>query len=295
MDPVRKTALVTGTSRGGLGDYLAQELHHRGVMVFATARTASKVEHLKELGIEIVIMDVQDTESIQAAAAHIEARTGGSLDILINNSGVGYLSPLLDTDMAVARRVFDVNLFGLLEVTRSFTPMLVAAKGTVVNIGSVVGRVPVPFQGIYNASKAALEQLSKQMRVELAAFEIKVVHVVTGGIKTDFFAHAGQEELSPSSLYYPGRQVLSSWLTGVNHVEQQMTPPESFAKDVVNNALKRNPTSCQWIGRGSWYTWLTTNFLWRNATDILLQQMGWPNVRDVIKEGQASNKYAEVV
>jgi 1-acylglycerone phosphate reductase len=89
MAPSRKSALVTGTSHGGLGDYLARELHSRGVRVFATARTASKVEHLKELGIEIIMMDVQDTVSIKAAVAEVGELTGGSLDILINNSGVG--------------------------------------------------------------------------------------------------------------------------------------------------------------------------------------------------------------
>lgn len=87
------------------------------------------------------------------------------------------MSSLLDTDMAMAREVFDVNVFGLLEVTRTFTPLLMEAKGTIVNIGSVVGRMPIPFQGIYNASKAAVEHLSRQLRVELAPFDIKVVHV----------------------------------------------------------------------------------------------------------------------
>jgi short-subunit dehydrogenase len=90
---------------------------------------------------------------------------------------LGYQSTLLDTDIAVARQVFDVNFFGLLDVTQAFTPLLMKSQGTVVNIGSVVGRVPVPLEGIYNASKAALEALSRQLRVELAGFDIKVVHV----------------------------------------------------------------------------------------------------------------------
>jgi NAD(P)-dependent dehydrogenase (short-subunit alcohol dehydrogenase family) len=103
MTHSRKTALVTGTSKGGIGDYLARELHSHGVRVFATARTASKVEHLKELGIDVVIMDVQNTESIKEAASEVKRLTGGSLDILINNSGIGMLHV---SKMSQARRSF---------------------------------------------------------------------------------------------------------------------------------------------------------------------------------------------
>lgn len=90
---------------------------------------------------------------------------------------VGYKASLLDTDLAEAKALFDVNIWGLLEVTQAFIPMLMASKGTIVNIGSVAGRVPLPFQGVYNMSKAALEHLSRQMRVEYSAFDVKVVHV----------------------------------------------------------------------------------------------------------------------
>lgn len=75
--------------------------------------------------------------------------------------------------------MFDVNLFGLLEMIQVFSPLLIASKGRIVNIGSIVSKVPVPFQGIYNASKAALEQMSAQLRVELKPFGITVIHVRT--------------------------------------------------------------------------------------------------------------------
>lgn len=85
----RKTALVTGTSKDGLGDHIARELHRRGVRVFATARTPSKVAHLKDLGIEVISLEVTDSASIQQAAAEVHSLTGGKLDILVNNSGLG--------------------------------------------------------------------------------------------------------------------------------------------------------------------------------------------------------------
>lgn len=89
----------------------------------------------------------------------------------------GHKSSLLDADIKSAKAVFDVNVFGLLEVTQAFAPLLVASKGRVVNIGSIAGIVPIPFEGIYNASKSAVELLSAQMRVEFMPFGVDVIHV----------------------------------------------------------------------------------------------------------------------
>lgn len=85
----RKTALVIGASKGGIGDAIAQEFLRKGCRVFATARSISKVEHLQQLGIEVLTLDVTSSKSIDAAAAEITRQTGGSLDILVNSSGLG--------------------------------------------------------------------------------------------------------------------------------------------------------------------------------------------------------------
>ncbi|KAF4458929.1 short-chain dehydrogenase reductase [Fusarium albosuccineum] len=295
----QQTALVTGTSKGGIGDYLAQDLHKRGFRVFATARSPAKVQHLKEMGLHIVLLEVTDSESIGKAAEEVNGLTGGRLDILINNSGVGYMAPLLDADMATAKALFDVNVWGVLEVTNAFSPMLIASKGTIINIGSVVSRIPIPFQGIYNVSKAALEHLSRQMRVEFTPLDVKVIHVsvlirkmpltranqaqvVTGGIKTPFFAHAGVTELTEASPYYPGREELGGWISGEAHEALQPTPPEVFAKRVIDNALGFFPTTCQYAGYGSLITWFCSKVLWNNATDMVLWAMGMPDIKKAI-------------
>jgi 1-acylglycerone phosphate reductase len=85
----QKVALVTGTSKGGIGDALAQEFHRRGLRVFATARNLDKVQHLRELGIETLPLDVESSASIQKTAEAVCELTGGRLDILVNNAGVG--------------------------------------------------------------------------------------------------------------------------------------------------------------------------------------------------------------
>lgn len=83
----------------------------------------------------------------------------------------------MDATLSEARAVFDVNVFGVFEVTQTFSSMLIDTKGTIVNIGSIVARIPFPYMGLYNASKAALEQLSRSMRIEYAPFDVRVIHV----------------------------------------------------------------------------------------------------------------------
>lgn len=85
----KKTVLITGCSKGGIGDALARSFHKKGLRVFATARNIAKTQHLKEMGIEVIPLDVVDNVSIQNAVEIIKAKTGGSLDILVNNSGGG--------------------------------------------------------------------------------------------------------------------------------------------------------------------------------------------------------------
>ncbi|KAF7551353.1 hypothetical protein G7046_g7749 [Stylonectria norvegica] len=275
----QKTALVTGASKGGTGDHLAQELHRRGFRVFATARNFAKVEHLKQMGIEIIELEVADSASIKKAAQEVTSLTGGKLDILVNNAGIGALASLLDTDITTARALFDVNVWGLLEVTQAFSPLLIASKGTIINIGSVVSKIPIPFQGVYNISKAALQLLSKQMRVEFAPFDIKVIHVNTGGIKTEFFTNAGAAHVPEDSRYLAADDALKKWVDGSAHLNLQGTTPETYAKSVIDNALARNPSELQWTGSGSWPTWFITTFLWENATDLILRVMGIPNMK----------------
>ncbi|RSL42015.1 hypothetical protein CEP53_012429 [Fusarium sp. AF-6] len=286
----QKTALVTGTSKGGIGDYLARELHSRGFRVFATARSPAKVEHLKEMGLDIMLLEVTDSDSIKKAVERVTEATGGKLDILVNNSGVGYMTSLLDADMTPAKAMFDVNVWAVLELTQAFSPLLIASKGTVVNIGSVAGRLPIPFEGIYNISKAALEHLSRQMRVEFAPFEVKVVHVVTGGIKTGFFAHAEETELPATSPYYPGRETLGPWMKGEANTTLQPTPPEEYARRVMDNVLKTSPTTTQWVGYGAFVTWLASKVLWNTATDLVLWAMGVPNLKKAIFGGKGEKK-----
>jgi 1-acylglycerone phosphate reductase len=89
MLKMKKSVLITGCSKGGIGDALAQEFHNKGLRVFATARDLAKVEHLKAMGLEVLQLDVTSQESIQNAMDEVQKAAGGKLDFLVNNAGSG--------------------------------------------------------------------------------------------------------------------------------------------------------------------------------------------------------------
>jgi 1-acylglycerone phosphate reductase len=85
--------------------------------------------------------------------------------------------PVIDSDLYAAREMFDVNVFALVGTTKAFAPLLLASKGVIVNIGSMLGFAPFPYQGLYNASKAAVHILTDNLRIELEPFGVRVVLV----------------------------------------------------------------------------------------------------------------------
>ena len=146
--PPEKSVLITGCSAGGIGSSLVESFQKRGLLVFATARTASKIAHLEKLpNVVLLTLDVTSTSSIAAAVESVKSRTGGTLDYLVNNSGVAHVMPVLDTDIAVAKSIFDVNLWAVMAMTQAFAPLVIQAKGTIVNIGSINGLLTVPLMG----------------------------------------------------------------------------------------------------------------------------------------------------
>lgn len=120
-----------------------------GYTVYAAVRDPRKAAALAELAdVEIIQLDVASDESIKSAAKELSTRLpNGKLDILVNNAGLGLTDALMEVDISAMRKLYDVNLFGLLAVTQACFPFLMKARGTVVNIGSVGGIIPVAFNG----------------------------------------------------------------------------------------------------------------------------------------------------
>ncbi|KAF7545250.1 hypothetical protein G7Z17_g9317 [Cylindrodendrum hubeiense] len=263
-----KSVFITGCGAGGIGASLAKEFHQRGHRVFASGRTKDEIDpSFADIGIETLILDVTSTESIDSAVRTIRAKTGGTLDILINNAGVIHVMPFADTPVAEVRRLFDVNVFAVWAVSQAFLPLLLEAKGLVANLGSINAGFCPPLFAAYNASKAALEALGRTMRRELAPLGVRIVTVKSGSVRTALFDHAEGITIPGSSIYAPLREWVAQrgYLKGASFVDL-----DEYAKTVVSDLLNDNVRPVIWRGGLATLAWFFSWFGWETMMD---QQM----------------------
>lgn len=143
-----KTVLITGCSDDGIGNGLALTFQKQGYHVFATARNVGKMTKLNGLSnVTLLQLDVTEPSQIEAAVAAVQAQTGGTLDVLINNAGRNHFMPYLDEDVEQVKALYDINVWGPLRVTKAFAPLLIKAQGSIAFITSISGYVNVPFMG----------------------------------------------------------------------------------------------------------------------------------------------------
>ena len=182
------TWFITGASRG-FGLEITKEALSRGDKVVATARNPQAVlDALPDSGEQLlaVALDVHRPDQITGAVDEAIARFG-RIDVLVNNAGRGLLGAVEEATDDEVRAIFDVNVFGLLAVTRAVLPHLRAqGSGLVINLSSVGGFVSGPGWGVYSSTKFAVEALSEAMRHELAPLGIKVVAIEPGPFRTNF-------------------------------------------------------------------------------------------------------------
>lgn len=238
---MRKTVLITGTS-SGFGNDIALSLADAGHRVFASmrnlhGRNAQAAENLIAKGIEVLELDVTSDASVAAAFSELEKKVGGRLDVLVNNAGLASagLSETFSADQVQA--LFDVNVFGLQRMLRAALPgMRKSGSGLVVNIGSIVGRLTIPFFGIYGASKHAVEALTEGYRYEVSQFGVDVVLVQPGPFPTNLYTSLQQPSDSGRAESYrdvaalPGR--ISEFL-GVYFATPDAPKQHEVARTVV--------------------------------------------------------------
>lgn len=280
----KKTVLITGCSEGGLGDVLAQEFHSRGYRVFATARNPNKMAHFHALGIETLVLDVLSQDSIKAAVEQVSKLTD-KLDILVNNSGGGYSMPLIDAEISKMRDLFELNVISYMAVTQAFLPLIRSAgPGAVIaNNTSIASMLTIPTGGTYSATKAAMAVLTDVLRLELEPFDIKVVDLRTGAVKSKFFENQGKNnqaedgmKLPPGSLYEVGREALEKNLNGANVTSGAMDPVK-WAKRVVGDLTKSSPPDRIYRGSTAWTAWFVKAFLPRVVIDSVLRSFSGMN------------------
>jgi NAD(P)-dependent dehydrogenase (short-subunit alcohol dehydrogenase family) len=172
--------VVTG-SASGIGRASAEQLAALGYDVIPVMRRDEPLPHPVH---KPVLLDIADDEQIGPACEQIIERTGGRIAALVNNAGINVNGPFEVLPVAEWRRQFEVNVFGHLAVTRALLPSLLAARGRIVNVGSIGGRTSVPFLGPYSASKFAMRAWSDAIRLELAPHGVRVSLIEPGAIAT---------------------------------------------------------------------------------------------------------------
>ena len=202
-----KVTLITGTSTG-IGRATALHMARMGYDVIATMRDPARSgdalwSAAQEAGVQLEVMplDVTDPAAIDRCVADIQ-KSNGRIDVLVNNAGVGELWPVERSSEELVRSTFDTNFFGPLRLIQALLPGMRERKsGAIVNVSSIAGRIAVPGQSMYSASKFALEALSEALAIEVRAFNIRVALIEPGVFRTEMVTRAAQSNLDPDSPY----------------------------------------------------------------------------------------------
>ncbi len=232
--------LITGCSTG-FGKLAALTFAREGHTVFASMRNLDKAGPLRDaadaegLKVAIVQLDVDDAASVERAVADVAAEAG-SIDIVVNNAGMEIRGPIEEFSDAEARRQFETNVFGVLNVLRSVLPaMRERGSGVIVNVSSIAGLVSAPYAGLYAASKHALEALSEAMHYEVHPFGVRVAVVEPGGFDTEFGANTTEAFMS-ASPYRATSERFEAALAGMLSPDGTRADPQIVADVIVRVA-----------------------------------------------------------
>ena len=260
----RPVAIVTGAS-GGIGEATARALHSAGYRVFGTYRRPPAT---RSPGIEYLACDVTSDESVKAAVAEVVSKAG-RIDLLVNNAGVGLVAGAEESSLEQAKSLFDVNLFGLIRMTKAVLPTKRRkGAGRIVNISSVVGLIPAPFMALYSASKHAVEGYSESLDHEIRGSGVRVVLVEPGYTRTSFEGNVYQAD-QQLDVYQSARTNAEGVLRdGMKTADT----PELVASAVVNASTEANPRRRYTAGRVARQISLLRRFVPASAFDMSLRK-----------------------
>ncbi len=235
---MKRTILITGCSTG-IGLTCALGMQARGWRVFATARQGEDIERLTTAGLDVIYMDYDEPESIEACVSQVAAATGGRLYALFNNGAYGQPGAVEDLSRDVLKAQFETNVFGWHDLTRQVLPLMRAqGAGRIVQNSSILGLVAMKWRGAYVASKFAIEGLSDALRLELRGSGIHVSLIEPGPIWSKFMDTALKHyddnidvEHSPYREYYLQRR---KRLAGESRPNRFKLPPEAVLKKLVH-------------------------------------------------------------
>ena len=246
----KKNVLVTGAATG-IGRAIAIKLTGADCAVIGTVRDADRASALTaeaaaaSTPLRFLALDLWSPASIASLAAEVDA--AGGIDILVNNAGYGVFGAIEEVDAEAAARQFAANVLGPLELTRRLLPGLRRRKGQVIWIGSLAGRISLPFQAHYSATKSAIASLSDALRMELRPHSVRVTCVEPGDFATGFTS-ARQVVSVPDSPYGPQH---ARCLAAVEKQEREAPSPEWVANLVERLCRMPDPPSRVPVGENA--------------------------------------------
>ena len=229
-----KIALITGAS-SGIGEATATRLAKAGYKVYGTSRRGAQAG---QRTFEMLPLDVTSEASVEAAVKEV-LRLHGRIDLLVNNAGFG-VAPAAAEESSIdqARAIFDTNFFGIIRMTRAVLPhMRQQGSGRIINIGSVLGFLPMPYMGLYSATKHAVAGYSESLDHELRTMGIRVSVIEPAYIKTPFDANF----MAPDAPLDTYREVRSAVDRRVKEVVEGADGPEVVAETVLQAAIAARP------------------------------------------------------
>lgn len=241
-----KVILITGAS-SGMGKHTALDLIKQGHVVYGAARSIDKMQPLVDVGGHAIQMDVMDAADTQKVVDQIIAEQG-RIDVLWNNAGYGLYGPVELVPTEKAKRQFDVNLFGLSQLTQIVVPhMRDAKKGLIINTSSMGGKIYFPLGSWYHATKHALEGWSDCLRLELKSFGINVVVLEPGAIDTNFYEVFQKhfQSLPTGTAYQP----MIDAYTNMNPDDFKASPPSVISKTVQKIIHAKKPKTRYLVGK----------------------------------------------
>lgn len=257
MATAPKSVVITGASTG-IGAACALHLDKLGLRVFAGVRRQADAEALKSKAssrLVAIALDVADSLSVSTAASAVAGAVGDAgLDGLVNNAGVVVTGPVEFLPLPELRRQLEINVVGQVAVTQAFLPLIRAARGRIVNMGSIAGRLATPFSSAYGASKFALEALTDALRLELAPWGISVSIIEPGAVATPIWEKgmkngAAMLAAAPPEALVLYAEALEAFKRTSEHAAKNAIDPMDVARAVEHALTAAKPKTRYVVGR----------------------------------------------
>ena len=277
---MNKVALITGAS-SGIGFETSLTLARNEFRTFATMRNLSKSKKIREIAkkerlpLTVIPLDVNDNASIRTAIQNIlaEARR---IDVVINNAGYGLFGAVEDLSMDKIIDQFETNFFGAVRVIKSVLPIMRNQRsGTILNISSMVGRVAMPLNSVYVASKFALEGFSESIRHELSKFGINVILIEPGIVRTGFFDNLQKSKNEAAKSPYSA--LLKRRLSRFKSVSESNSSSPSQVAMTILKALQSKSSNFRYIVGEDAITVLEKR---RVLSDIKFERWIWDSIME---------------